>query len=85
MSIKRFPSLATVILIVSGLTFLAYFIAVGLIIDKFPAHTAPLNMAKIKLYHYSDQLVLGYLNGDLTSVLQVCDLIVNKDIKNNER
>ena len=54
---------------------------VGISWDMAPAH----NGAKVKAYverrTREGQLVLGYINGGLTSVLQICDLVVNKKIK----
>lgn len=55
---------------------------VGIIIDRAPCQDCPEVDAHVKKWTEEGRLVLRYISGGLTPVLQVCDLTVNKDIKN---
>ena len=52
---------------------------IGLIWDACKAHSTPLVQAFIE--EHSDRIVCVGITGGLTSVIQVCDLVANKDIK----
>jgi hypothetical protein len=52
---------------------------IGLIWDAFSAHDDPL--VKAWLEEHKDRIVAVGITGGLTSVLQVCDLTCNKDLK----
>ena len=54
---------------------------VGLSMDMAPQHRGGLVQQYIKRRHAEGRLVVGYIDGGLTSVLQVCDLAANKEFK----
>ena len=54
---------------------------VGLSWDKYPAHASPAVAAVIQQKIDEGRLVVGYIPGGITSVIQVCDLVANKDLK----
>ena len=52
---------------------------IGLIIDMCSAHNTDAVKAFIVENRY--QLVVGYIDGGLTLMIQVCDLVENNDLK----
>ena len=57
------------------------FVQVGISLDMAPAQRGGRVKEYVDKRTAEGRLVLEYINGGLTSVLQVCDLIANKDIK----
>ena len=54
---------------------------VGISIDMAPCQTKKEVKEYIEKKEVEGRLVVGYINGGLTSVLQVCDLVANKEFK----
>ena len=52
---------------------------IGVIWDACRAHTTPLVLRFLE--EHSDRIVCVGISGGLTSVIQVCDLVANKDLK----
>jgi hypothetical protein len=56
-----------------------YRVKIGLVWDACTAHSAPKVMAFLE--SNKDRIVAVGIKGGLTSVIQVCDLVANKDLK----
>ena len=56
-------------------------IKVGMSMDMAPSHISGRVAAYFKQKYDEGRLVVGFINGGLTSVLQVCDLVANKTFK----
>ena len=56
---------------------------VGLSMDKAPQHNSALVQEYIKKKYDEGRLVVVFIHGGLTSVIQVCDLDANKPLKVN--
>ena len=56
---------------------------VGLTMDKAPQHNSAKVQEYIKKKEEEGRLVLEFIDGGLTSVIQVCDLDANKPLKDN--
>ena len=54
---------------------------VGLSMNTAPDHRSGRNSEYAKKRTNEVRLVLGYINGGINSVLQVCDLVANKEFK----
>ena len=54
---------------------------VGLSMDMAPAHRSGDMQKYIDRKYAEGRLLVGYIDGGLTSVLQVCDLAANKEFK----